>query len=161
MDLLLFFLVQSLPAISSNPLLRKAKRPHQPQATMLATAMQTRMFRNPPTRMLDKRRIRIRRIRRWSSTSPPSRVWSSQSLGGLLLEQPIACDLPPCIYLSFCSTVTTASCCLPCSWMPIITSNFSIACHFCGEETGVDYTFTSSHFPDGGRIEQTSVHCIQ
>ena len=31
----------------------------------------------------------------------------------------------PVIYIdaSFCSTVTTASCCLPCSWMPIITSN--------------------------------------
>ena len=112
MDLLLFFLVQSLPVISLNLLWRTMKGFHQPQTTML-----TRMFRNPPTRMMDKRGIIRIWIRRCSSTSLPSRVWSNHwwpaswktyRLWSTLMHR---------------SAVTTASCCLPCSWMPIIISN--------------------------------------
>ena len=154
MDLLLFFLVQSLPVISSNPLLRKAKRPHQPQATMLATAMQTRMFRNLPTRMLEKRE----REGEYEDVQAHYRHHVCDQVNPLVdcfLNNP-----SPVIYIdaSFCSNYGKL---LSAMFMDANHHIQPIACHFCGEETGVDYTFTSSPCPDGGRIEQTSVHCIQ
>ena len=59
-----------------------------------------------------------------------------------------------------CSVVIMASCCLPCLWMPIITSNLSPVTSVVRKPEWITY-FTSSHCSDGGRIGRTSIPCIQ
>ena len=148
MDLLLFFLVQSLPVISSNPLLRKAKRPHQPQATMLATAMQTRMFRNPPTRMLDKREK--------DKDKENTKMFKHITAITCVIKPLVDCFLnnpSPVIYIdaSFCSNYGKL---LSAMFMDANHHIQPIACHFCGEETGVDYTLLLTALMEAGLNER-------